>query len=171
MRKTDLAYLAGVLDSDGYITVNRTTRNKAGGRKQVCHTAKVGIAGTRRQPHDFAASLFGGSVFAYEPKNPAHRTQFQWQVSGRMAVPILRSVRPFLLIKGPQADLAIELQKLIAKQNAEMRATQTVPYRITDEMAAARDVVLEAVRALNQDRRAAYRKCAAASNTSEGDTL
>lgn len=161
MRDTDMAYLAGVLDSDGYITIQRTTKNRrspAGSHwRQLSYSAKVGIAGTRREPHDFAAGIFCGSVWAYKPKNPAHRVQYQWQVSGRLAVPVLQAVRSFLLIKGVQADLALQVQELIARQQIEMKATQKPPYHVTDEMRSERERIFVSVRALNLDRQAAYR--------------
>lgn len=57
MRDVDLAYLAGVIDADGYVTATRSERN---GR--LYFGAQVGITGSRRQPHDLASSIFGGRV-------------------------------------------------------------------------------------------------------------
>lgn len=160
MLDTDLAYLAGVLDSDGFISIQRTTKNCHRGAFRWTATyfqARVGIAGTRREPHDFAAARFGGSIHAHTPKNPADRVQFQWVASGRMAAAVILAVRPFLLIKGEQADLTLELQALVQRQFAEIKATQRPPYRVPPEMAAERDRLFVAVRALNQDRQAASR--------------
>lgn len=103
---TTLAYLAGMIDGDGYITITRSTR---GGKDYF--GAQVGIAGTRREPHDLAASLFGGKVSRYQPANPEHRAQFQWQRMGKAAVPIIEGILPFLLIKKEHALLALELQE------------------------------------------------------------
>lgn len=36
--------------------------------------AVIGVSGTRRQPHDLAASLWGGTVWLYTPKDPT-----QWR--------------------------------------------------------------------------------------------
>lgn len=160
MRETDLAYLAGVLDSDGFITVARTTKKLRRGTAESTSTyysARAGIAGTRRQPHDFAASLFGGSVHAHEPKNAAHRIQFNWSVSSRLAAVMLRAVRPYLLVKTEQADLVLQLQDLVERQYAEIRVTQGQGRRVPPEMVAERERIFQAVRDLNQDRRAAYR--------------
>lgn len=103
---TTLAYLAGVIDSDGYISINRSCR---GGR--IYHGAQVGIAGTRRQPHDLAASIWGGKVHLYTPKDPHHRGQFQWSRQGASAIPVITAVLPYLLIKVEQARLALELHE------------------------------------------------------------
>jgi hypothetical protein len=103
---TVLAYLAGMIDGDGYITITRSTR-----KGKDYFGAQVGIAGTRREPHDLAASLFGGKVSCYQPANPNHRPQFQWQRMGKAAVPVLGAILPYLLIKSQHAVLALELQE------------------------------------------------------------
>jgi hypothetical protein len=105
---TTFAYLAGVIDSDGYITIQRQAR-----RGRVYFTAKVGISGTRRQPHDLAASIWGGAVSPMTSANPRHRQGFQWTRSGRTAVPVLRDIAPYLLVKRQQAVGAMRLEELL----------------------------------------------------------
>ena len=101
---TTLAYLAGMIDGDGYISITRSTHSK-----YLYFGAQVGIAGTRREPHDLAASLWGGAVNKYIPKNPKHRPQFQWCRTGRGAVEVVQAIYPYLLIKQEQAELVLEL--------------------------------------------------------------
>ena len=101
---TTLAYLAGMIDGDGYITINRSER--AG---RVYHAPQVGIAGTRREPHDLAASLWCGNVGCFVPANPRHRPQFQWSRQGSAAASIIRLLQPFLLVKREHAELALQL--------------------------------------------------------------
>lgn len=101
-----LAYLAGVIDSDGYITIHRSTRS---GRHY--YAARIGVAGTRRQPHDLAASLWGGTVGRYEPRDPRHRSQYQWSRTGGPAVAAILAVLPYLRVKVPQALLALDVQE------------------------------------------------------------
>ena len=60
--QTTLAYLAGMIDGDGYISITRSVRN---GNEYF--GPQVGIAGTRREPHDLAASIWGGVVSTYKP--------------------------------------------------------------------------------------------------------
>jgi hypothetical protein len=103
---TVLAYLAGVIDSDGYITVHRSVRNG-----KAYYAARIGVTGTRREPHDLAASLWGGTVCLYQPKTPGHRTQFQWSRTGDPAVGPIVDVQPYLRIKQEQARIALEAQE------------------------------------------------------------
>lgn len=101
-----LAYMAGVIDSDGYITVHRSTRVGV-----HYYAARIGVAGTRRQPHDLAASLWGGTVSAYWPRNARHRIQYQWSRTGDPATAPILAVLPYLRVKKDQARLALEVQE------------------------------------------------------------
>lgn len=101
---TVLAYLAGIIDADGYITINRSQRGS-----YLYHAPQVGIAGTRREPHDLAASIWGGNVGCYSPKIAGYLPQFQWSRQGSSAVGVILAIQPFLRIKKEQATLALEL--------------------------------------------------------------
>ena len=101
-----LAYLAGMIDADGYITVQRSQH-----KGRLYYGAKVGIAGTRREPHDLAASLWGGKVSCYHPSNGIHLPQFQWSRSGRAAAAIIAELLPYLRIKSDQAMVALQLDE------------------------------------------------------------
>ncbi len=104
---TQLAYLAGVIDSDGFISIHRGHRTT-----RIYHQLVAGIAGTRREPHDLAASLFGGGITEHQPKNARHRKQFVWNVYGPKAAEFIAAIAPYLLVKRGQAGIAAEFHKL-----------------------------------------------------------
>lgn len=148
---TVLAYLAGVFDSDGYISAHRSTRNG-----KAYYAARVGIAGTRRQPHDLAASLWGGTVSLYIPKNPRHRGQYQWSRTGDVAAEIITQVLPYLLVKQEQARIALEVQEHVQfGRGDDPYPWMPAGYDPAPFLAELRN---EVVVALNQDRRAAGRE-------------
>lgn len=138
---TDYAYIAGMIDADGFITIQRTTKTNEGRCNQpsVYHCLKVGISGTDRRPHDFAVSLFGGNVSRYEPTNPQHRPQFQWTVTGPTAVMVLNAIRPYLRVKSQQADIGLRFQQALEAHSHIQRTEQKPPYRITSQMRNERD--------------------------------
>lgn len=104
-----LAYLAGIIDADGFVSAHRRKR------KGVIYCAPlIGIAGTDPEPHLLAESIWGGSLFEYRPKNPAHRVQFQWQAVGKRAATALGQIEPYLRTKRRQAAIALEMWELIA---------------------------------------------------------
>lgn len=145
-----LAYLAGVIDSDGYITIHRS-RHKG----RLYHAARVGIAGTRNAPHDLAASIWGGKVSLYMPKNPRHRAQFQWSRSGDVAHTIISALLPYLRVKKEQAYAALELQEHVWFGRGDDPFPWMLPgYDPEPHREAMRAEVVEL---LNQDRRAASR--------------
>ena len=112
--ETQLAYLAGVVDSDGYITINESRRKGA-----IYHAPQVGITGTRPQPHHLAASFWGGKVSVYHPKLTGHRPQFQWSRQGGAAACIIAALLPYLLVKSDQALTALELWQHIEDGRSE----------------------------------------------------
>ncbi|MEU1078215.1 hypothetical protein ABZ404_37125 [Streptomyces sp. NPDC005878] len=109
-----LAYLAGVIDSDGFISINRSTR-----KGRLYFGAVIGISGTRPQPHELAASLWGGQIYCYQPKNPRHRAQYQWSRQGEGAVAAILAIQPYLRIKQEQARIALEAQEHISEGRCE----------------------------------------------------
>lgn len=126
----DLIYLAGFIDADGCVTINRSRRGD-----RVYYGAVVGISGTRRTPHDLAASIWGGKVWCWQPANPLHRPNFQWARQGLSAVKALRDLQPYLRLKAEQTALAIML------------------HADPSMALSAKDAIAEKVFALNQDRR------------------
>lgn len=109
-----LAYMAGVIDSDGFISVTQSCR-----KGRLYFGAVIGVSGTRREPHDLAASLWGGNVRRYDPPNPRHRGQFQWSRQGEAAAAAIEEVYPYLRIKQDQAVLAIECQDIVREARSD----------------------------------------------------
>lgn len=108
MTETTLAYLAGVIDSDGFISAHR---KKHAGR--IYCSPLIGISGTDPEPHELAKSVWGGSFFTYRPRNPRHRLQFQWQAVGVKAATAIAQIQPYLRTKRLQASIALEIWAMI----------------------------------------------------------
>ena len=55
---------------------------------------------------------YGGSIHEnrHDLRNPKNRIQFNWIAPSRQAADFLRRIRPYLIIKADQADLALEFQ-------------------------------------------------------------
>ena len=62
-----LAYFAGMVDGDGYISIQSRPYKKTHYFWPV-----IGICGTSREPHDLAASIWGGNV----ARTGTHSTQW-----------------------------------------------------------------------------------------------
>lgn len=102
--ETDLAYLAGMVDADGYITIQRSKH-----KDRLYHAPKLGITGTRREPHDLAASFWGGGISVTYPKNKDHKPCFLWSRTGLVAMRIIEAIEPFVRVKRAQVLLSYDL--------------------------------------------------------------
>lgn len=149
--ETTYAYLAGIIDADGHITVSKANRRLASGTVATYFTPRVGITGTRNAPHELAKTTFGGSLSRQVPKDPAHRLVWFWAIEGGQAAAALRLLLPYLRVKVEQAKVAIELAEVLAVQAAAGRH-RPVGQRVTAEMTAERERLWHAVGALNEPR-------------------
>jgi len=114
MKKIDLAYLAGVLDSDGTIGIKKNTyavrvlKNST----QATYSERVHIRQVTPQALDLFVEVFGGKLGKAKPSAPNGRELWTWGVTDKRAVTVLRALIPFLRIKRSQAINCIALRAL-----------------------------------------------------------
>jgi hypothetical protein len=70
------------------------------------------------------AAAYGLKVFG--PYHTPHRPQLRWQTWGGAAEGLLRSLRPYLLVKAEQADIAL---RFMAAKRAGDSKEQLLEYR------------------------------------------
>lgn len=98
---TDLAWAAGFIDGEGCIQLVRS------GRGMRAHVLRVSVPQVHRAPLDRLAAMFGGGVHAKQTTNPRHRQQHVWEITSHHAASMLRAIRPYLMVKAAEADLAV----------------------------------------------------------------
>lgn len=126
---TQLAYLAGIFDGEGSVFLRR--QFSQGGRQRTYSLSVTVVVGTHYEAVKEIAALVGSKptekINDYGNKRPAWRVRLH----GRQAREYLLAVRPYLLMKDKQADLAIEFQNAklfrgqrcsIEREEAEERA-------------------------------------------------
>lgn len=96
-KNTDLAYIAGIIDGEGYIGVYGGTTTP--------HVLTVGIKMCDPEAIGVIVDTFGGASSGYENELAY---VFRWIVANRRAYDFLKAIRPFLRVKAEQADWAIE---------------------------------------------------------------
>lgn len=108
----DIAYAAGLFDGEGMVRIARyKIPNSINTRYQV-----ITMIGMTHEPVIRAlCKAFGGSVHCndHSKRNAKHRPQWCWYLSSRMALAFLQSIRPHLIVKAGEADIAIALQSNI----------------------------------------------------------
>jgi hypothetical protein len=100
--KTQLAYVAGLFDGEGWISVARSGRTS---KNIIRYTLQIGIANAYLPVLEEVRADFGGTI------NSQGKTNLQvytWRAATDIAYDFMQAVRPYLRIKARQADLAIE---------------------------------------------------------------
>jgi hypothetical protein len=114
-----LAYLAGVMDSDGWFTIRRDEAREWPG--SYSHSENIGCGQTSEAAVSLLSENFGGKITLRSRKGREDSWQpvHYWWLGNRRAADCVRALRPYLRIKGAQADLLLAL-----------RASKDLPYSV-----------------------------------------
>lgn len=131
----ELAYCAGVLDSDGYLGINvNWYKVKAGAwkdSKQPTYQPMIQVKQLDPEAIQLFFDIFGGTLgLDYVNHQGSKRPMNLWQVHSASCRRVIDAVRSYLRIKHLQADLLIELCDLNASPR---RHTFVIPEIIPGE--------------------------------------
>ncbi len=105
MNKIELAYTAGIIDGEGWISIkNRQIKN---GYRNYC--LKVGVASTNEPIINWLKGNYGGSI-CFVKSRGNRKDKWVWDLATKQASELLKLVLPYLKIKNPQAELALKFQ-------------------------------------------------------------
>lgn len=115
----DMAYLAGVIDSDGSIGVRRSTyaMRVRGDAKQATYQARVMVRQVDHGAIDLLTFYFGGTRYPQASQVPNGRTLDCWEVHSAAVGRVLPHLVPFLRIKRERALNALEVCRLNSDPN------------------------------------------------------
>ena len=108
MKRTDLAYTAGIVDGEGCIGIYTKGKGKGRGIPNVA----VAIDNTNEWLCQWIKFSYGGSIHRidrYAERN--HKPSWKWTISGKQALIFLQLIFPYLRLKKPQAEVAIQFLK------------------------------------------------------------
>jgi len=110
MNEIDLAYVAGIIDGEGWIGIRRKKglRNKLRGYSYAIGVS-VGMANDIIP--QWLCLTFGGSVHKHKTRQANRKESWYWQIEHKTALDFLKIVIPYLKLKIPQAKLSIEFQE------------------------------------------------------------
>lgn len=134
----ELAYIAAIIDGEGHITVIKAKR--AGMRNGLLYTPAVGVANQSEALIRWLDERIFWTIRALRPDKSGHTWCYKPSVVGHGAAVLLRTLLPFLVIKGDRAELVIKF--------CDMRAASPMGAPLTQEEIN----VAEAARALNRKR-------------------
>ncbi len=127
MKKTDLAYVAGIVDGEGYIGIKKTRAYECQGRKTPGYHARIQIRMVSEEAIRFVSETLGGWYYAEKPHCAQGRPLFTFQASDESAAGILRALLPFLRVKRENAETVLALRSLQA--DSVKHRTKVTGYR------------------------------------------
>lgn len=137
-----LAYAAGIVDGEGSIGIRYL--HKVGVKEKKYHGLNVRVTSTAPELINWLKEHFGGSVTIRTRSNALNQAAYSnWYLLSRHADAFLKAIRPYMIVKGPQADLATELQSTM----------QNGAVRLTPELIARREEIRHEIMRLNRQRR------------------
>lgn len=107
------AYLAGVIDSDGNLRVERRrVLGMLGPQYRINIRCKQVWPS---QPVQLLSETFGGRISIRKSMRPNHRDLMTWSLHDKTAAPAVEALLPYLRVKWPEAVLLLELRGLKAR--------------------------------------------------------
>ena len=103
--KMALAYAAGIIDGEGCIYIEHAWSKK---RRYRYPFLNVSVRNTNEWICQWFKIQFGGVVYPFTPRNPKWKVTWHWALSGHKAQEFLKLLLPYLQMKRPQAELAIQ---------------------------------------------------------------
>lgn len=100
---TDLAWAAGIIDGEGCVHILRNKHYVP----SVSYILRVTVVNTDPRMLRKLQDFFGGNIMELAPRDVRHKRQWVWQVNSARAQRVLEQVRPYLVIKGEQADIGL----------------------------------------------------------------
>lgn len=159
-----LAYIAGVLDADGYFSIKRSTYNLRviGDAQNPVFSERIGIKQVKPEAVDLIYGLFGGYRSIEKPSAKNGQPLHSLQVTNAKAAALARAVLPHLRIKREQCEILLELtasrsQRRRVYGQPGMQNTRWGPRLIrrkvnAPEVIAERVSMFERIRSLNDTR-------------------
>lgn len=104
LKQAQAAYLAGIIDGEGYIGLCKSSGKSFGLRVVV-------TSGCEEMVNWIKETTGFGKVSRYELGHRQRQNSYQWRVFGEEAALLLKSVAPHLIIKKAQATIGLRFQE------------------------------------------------------------
>jgi hypothetical protein len=125
IKDTDLAYAAGVIDSDGCISICNETRND---RPHSYHRLNVRVATTDVRILEWFKTTFGGNTYLQNKPRGNRKACWAWSKRDEPAADFLTGIMPFLIYKRDQALVALDFRDYKNNHKHAKFDEASVPY-------------------------------------------
>ncbi len=123
MTPETLSYLAGAMDSDGYLGIRKSSqRARLHDCINVNYFARLGLKQVTPQIPDLLRQTFGGNITFSKSKHVNRRPMYVWNIVHRAAIDACRLLLPYLRIKWQQAKTIIEFHETVTSPGVNTEA-------------------------------------------------
>lgn len=134
MEIQERAYIAGIIDGEGTVTLSRAHANEL-------PAPKVSVANNNLHLLKWIKGKVGsGVVIKRAKREPQHGIQYVLDISDNAALKLLAALKEFLIIKKPHAVLLVSRYKAVTPRNG----------RYTRELLTKKMKLVSEIRKLNQ---------------------
>lgn len=133
MEEVVKAYLAGIVDGEGSVTLMKHHKNET-------PIPYVSVTNNNAELIRWIKSIVGGTVCTRKARLPQHNTTYVWSVRHDRAIRFLNEIKVYLIVKRQQADLITSSYKNVTSRSG----------RYTPEMLARKYELVAEIRKLNQ---------------------
>ena len=146
--ETTAAYMAGILDGEGCLSIGNFSGNRKNGDRHF--QTNIAVSSTDKVLIDWIVETFGGYQGTYTPKQMARNGRkqvYRWQCSSDRLLHICEITLPYLKIKKRQAEILIEMRKTFT--NSHNIKGKRCAQNLTPEILALRQSYFDEIKALH----------------------
>jgi hypothetical protein len=104
-----LAYLAGIIDGEGNIGIQKVPATAVVGAINDSYTVCLTVTNTDARLIHWLLTDIGGSLSVSDQRPGSWKPSLHWKVWGGNALSVISAILPYLLLKREQGELALML--------------------------------------------------------------
>ena len=116
VKDTDLAYLAGLIDGEGMIAIEKVRPAPHVKNGNPRYFMKVDIQMSDRPPIEHIARLFDRNIMIKKITGNMRKQAYRLSWQAKIAADLLTQILPYLVLKHPQALVALEFQTALTAE-------------------------------------------------------
>jgi len=160
-KKEKYAYLAGILDGEGYVGIKKSTY---GMRHNTCksptYSERIQVKMSCKEIPAMFQAEFGGGLMqdgnVYQSVSGFNNNSKMWiyRATDKIAIRLLTSLMPYLVLKKPQALYCLKLRKSKESKAARLRGGRTQKRLLSPDILANRESWYLAIKQIHHPYRA-----------------
>lgn len=136
MTDVDLAYIAGIIDGEGCITIQKSHKKRC---SHASYQPMIVVLMTSEPVIRYLTNKIDGGWFTIAQPRPNNRQTYRFVVTGNNAYSLLERARQYMVEKQNQVDKILELRQYCKGQG----------YRPTPDEVSAKDAIFTELKSMH----------------------